>query len=1677
MSEPAPPQPPPDASSNEGPASRPVRITVKTLDDREISLTVMSNQTVQDLIELARLTLNIQTGSQRIIFGGRVLNSALTIEVAGITDGQTVHIVDRGPTTTNDRPNVVGFGARGFQAPFPPGTNPNTLFQRFMSAGLDIPPAAAAVAQPPPVSYTLIPPIRVPAAIGPVPVLNSTINPEVVHQKTLPCRTRPLQTQFLQIQNPTSAFLLDPNYIQWTIRIVDSAMFQPRSRIEQMIRNLLQELDFIPDDYKQMCTMMWDTPKHQLAIAIPELPPHIPSPALEKLDFLALWTEQLTRFNNKFAEPDGLCDAIQQILQMVQERKTSLNLTEQEINQRFNALDAIIRDLEAIWADVSHQKDYERDRFRKHNTAEYRRLKIEEYARSSRNPRFYMRHALDIDLIEVIRAFRHQRLRFAALEDLLDDLNEVGALKFIRDSMRATIDYRYRAVSMFFTYMQRMRHQIAHMTHLCADLDVPFMTPGTPQRLLPNYATNVLQIPYPHGATILIKFEKPRADDSWSEVNVRQIMEPPRVLSDPEGHSNGTYPYLPYNPPSVHMEAIQQPPRRIADPRGIRAQFAPPGFLAPPAPILHPQPPQAPHFVLTHEMVQGGQLNIMAATDPSTGMSLQDMIQMQQDHVEALINNAQEGAARVRATAAAASSNAARPAPRRYVTTVGDTPSVPVETQPPPRHTNYRFNVQPDARGPDTETLAPLPVQIEPSELQRIARNISSRYRAEALQRIATNLTTRFNDESWDTRIQNMPLCTLRECVAIALELLTSSGNSVNESRDLMLALVRDEEVLVRAIAECVKSLFGRGEFPTHVARLIMPRNETASARNDYESVDHVEDAQSDEYDGMIVRVPSDISQPQSGDLRAIRERRMSRRQFLENRGRVASAQPSTSSSSAPAPGPSFNSEDQAEIRAGRLPLGNRPARRTVRETVHPAPAAARAESPSHISLTFTSTFPAYVPINMAGPSTSQVVPPWEAPIMPIRQVVSPTPTTRALHDFDISDVSDQMNAPTPSPPAPTPRSAPATVTSSPTREMMETDDPNELARHAARLARARIDHLAATFNGNLADSRRQSPFTGTQEDQRRAAPNRFNKPMVAIDPFMHCTNRHCEINRLTNPTQLADMERYTLQSIRPDEEFVNYVQHLLPVTDRRPHKIPSTDKDYNYMVRKHGQGELSFQNTDVFKKFIKTSIRSLLATCVDADTLYTMNMNPISGYPAANHTELMKMVKDHINGRNAAVPSGPAGLYRSPGPDGSAPAGFVLHPDQHRERIEAWNRSARAGMDQVANHAAALREQIDRGAAAAVNVFPAFPIDMEQEVLIPGQMASLLTNLVDYMENPGNPRPPGVFSFLLDLTYDRLTRHDFAQLARRSTAVNVVAEYEGMIRRLIRREHLQGRSTLTNAELQEAAERIANTTEFFDQFMEQNDHMPTEMEIEGQIFRVSWIFRQIEISFIKSLLTLALLDYNSATMIFNIMRSADNYLTRNLFVFWRMNNGIGNQVRQQLYRISQFFARIRFGTVTLTRATAPITAQTFIENWNRVMDYWFDRYQGLQEDDVVRYLLNVHTGEWNDAIPQNANASFSFPISTSAPSTSNGIPPSQPTPSSSEGLPSSSSSSGAVPTSSNNTTVATTNNNPRKRNHDGNDISDSDDVGVALMTSLSTSSPSAAPSTSRTPSDSPSDQ
>ncbi|UMM25511.1 hypothetical protein L5515_005308 [Caenorhabditis briggsae] len=1683
-----------------------VQVTVKTLDDREVSVTIGRNQPVQQLIDEARRQLNVTTGNQRIIFGGRVLNSTWTLQNAGITNGQTVHMIDRGPSGANDRPNInvprlAPPGAHGHGHSIL-ANHPHIMYRSMNGQMLPPPPPRS---ESPPAGY---PYMRVPCKLGGPggrTVLHARISSNVIEQRALPLILRQIRGGRSQNIN-LPFFMQDPAFIVWNFKIIETPIFRPRETFEAIVRQAINSVPYVADAVKQNIAFNWETSTMVLKVHFPEIPSHIPSPALERMNFLAFWTDHLTLFINKIEEADGLHDAVRQVLYQVQKKQSVDGLTDLGRDQRCSALNEIIREFEKMWAGLSHMRDFERDRFLKFQPIygeDYRRLKFEQHAESSRNPLFVMRHALDVELIDVIRDFRRQQRRFSNLEELLDLLNESGALKFVRDSMAGpTVDYRLRALSMFFHYMQRARHLVGHMTHLVSELDVPILTPGSPQRILPHYAVNLLTVPIPYSASLSFHMTSSPEDTSVDTIPVNQIMPPPRTCSD---IASPEWPHLPFYPPSVSADMAQSP-ARLVEPRArgvdLRHAFAP-GNIRPIGPNTHTTP-----------------------EDIFSGMSINDMLNLRPEQVEAILTQNMNiierttGHAPSSAVANPAISAAAAIRPRRIVTsTAGDTPSVPVETQPPPgnaahrqepqgpgpRYTTGRFNVHPDARGPDTPTLAPFPVQVEPRELQRIAKNIASRYREEALQRIATMLTTRFTAESWDTRINNLPLCTLRECIAVALELLASAGNDVEHSKNLMLALVRDEEVLVRAIAECVKSLFGRGEFPTHVARIIMPRSEAAGSRHDYESPDHLEE--SDEYDGMVVRMPSDVSQPQSGDLRAIRERRMRRREMMERNQQGPSTSIPSTSTALPT-GPSFNEEDVADIRAGRLPT--RP-RRIVRETVHPTPA--RAASPTQISVTFTATAH---PIHHhhhhhhhhpPGPPPPPTLPPglptamaaaFQAALQDVhdddddtprilrttwlaaqnsspppppnrsagssasssfsgvvhlprgswyeRQVVSPSLTTRGMMDFDLE--ADLEQASTSSAAGSSAALSSAAAPTSSAAEGRSQSAPN--TTHASPIRQQRGDPMRRI--GEMMHHPRdfQSAYVDGPLPQRRPRRNPSPKPMVAIDPFMACSNRFCELN-MHSMTGNQETERFTMQSNMPDDEFLRHIQNFAPTFDRRPPCVPGSDSDYNYTVKKSESGELKFDSVQEFEKFVQTAVRSLYATCIDSDSLITLNMNAIAGHAPSNHSDLFMAVRQFLN------PNTP------PAPPPST--------REHLQQMENRQRQADA-----VRHAAGMMAQL-RGAPppfpvtgpATIGSIPINPSMAELEILESGRIASLLSFLGEYMQNEENPRPTGVFGMLMELTYERLTAHEYAQLARPSTAPNVLMEYAQEMQASIRGRYLDRRMVVSNGELHEIAARIANQEEFFERFLMENpDRMPQRFQLgpdASHTVSTAWAFRQVEIGYVKSLLALAMHLQNPRLIAQLVIKFTHDYLYRNLGVFYRLANRDINQLSTIMRQpLARYFTTIRYRGFQLS----PLHFSAAFEDWSFVINRWLVLYSAsFEEAPFSEFLMMCSLGtDWNEL--ETFQQDQSSPISSIPTTPGTATPLDASVFNSRERLAaagSSTASLNALNTPNTSSTIAAastaTANNSRKRNHTGRQerTPDTVDMVVApLMTSLTTS-------------------
>uniref|UniRef100_A0A8R1HN60 Ubiquitin-like domain-containing protein n=1 Tax=Caenorhabditis japonica TaxID=281687 RepID=A0A8R1HN60_CAEJA len=1514
------------AAPSNGAGNQHIEVRVKALDDRETTINISSEETISSLVDRGRSQLGITSGFQRIIYQGRVLEPGTRISAAGIQNGHTVHLVNRLPGRRNDVPNVE---RRNVQV-HPIWFHQDQLNNRPRRAFNVIADRDELMASQP---ASTLHPIRVPSSVNQIPVLASRYNEELIAAEARPLRNRagPAGTQPPPLREISGGNPLnyDPHTINWRVSIIDNHLF-PRDRIVDIARNAINNLPFLNSTTKAQVVCRWNENNSEFLIELPQMVPNIPSPALEKLDFMCSWTEFLKRIVEKMEEENGLVSMVREVLDLTNRRQTADSLPMPEREQRLSELDQIVKQFEIYSADLSHMKDYERQRFRNNTHPEYHRLKIQEHAESNNNPRFLMRHALDTDLSEAMRSFRAVRSKIDILETIMDDLTDIGALKFTRDQQTRNRDWRYQALSVFFHYMQRVRHQMAHVTHLTSELSVSFLTPTQPQRLLPQYALNTLLVPVGHPATLILKFRPSRIPNSRSCVPVTHIVEPPRRFSD-VGDRNGHWPYLPFNPPGVSMDSVLAGPRRVADARNAR-----------PNPVQRTE--SFEEFFSTVRSAETA--NITLGTD-SPPPPIEELLRLQ-DIIR-----------------------------RRRIVTTGDAPSVPVETQPPPvdqiptvRRTT-RFNVDPNARGPETRTLAALPVQIEPNELQRIAKNVASRYRADALQRIAANLTEVFRQESWDTRMENMPLCTLREGLSIALELLTSSGNTIAESKDLMLALVRSEDVLVRAIAECIKSLFGRGEFPTHVARLIMPRIEAASARNDYEDVDAEGGAQSDDVEHMPVRMPSDITQPQSGDLRAIRNARLNR---------FARMQAAASSSSTPTftptlfgggpflspvsftnpPGPSFSPEDTAEIRAGRLPGTFRAPRRVApREAnnVNLPPsnmfdtASERSGSPTQVTVTFTAhahflPMPPQMTSSAPGPSNSS------------RN--QNAPGTSQDEPVDVRASGD----------------SPVNPETLPSRSSAIRAQLSEAAAslEAVRAARERIDQLAANYNGSL-DHRVPSPSNPTRR------PNVNNRPMVAVDPFLACGHRQCEINRLQNPDTLPDSDRLTLQSLQPDPELDMHIviQNLRPVGQRRPQLTSVLDPDYNYELVRTESGELDFESIDTFNKFICTVIRSLLSHCIDTDSLITQNMNPISGYGAANHAELINTVRRDIN-------NPPYSRYNHVAPTLTS---WPHLEEEARRAAEQENRRVDLGTyrpDQQFNRSPVFGET-----------------SSEDYSLNTGLIENFVSGLADYVSNYENPRAPGFFGLLMDLVYNRLSRHEFVLLTRPEMVHVVLGQHVDEFRDHLRRFVLEGRRNLPNNELHRMAIEISNSESFYGRLLESGGSIPLVFQVPGlgnDLISVSWMFRQIEITAVKGIITLAQYNMSRDAAAVYLKELIDAFLARLRYTFLLMTNGEPSLQLLFCRQISNYIASIRFEGHGQPRELAE-----FVNLWNLILLRWFQTYDlsEIDEQVFIDYIRATRAGnEWNDvkvffprAAPPHSLTTDSA-ASTASASTSTSISPAE---------------------------------------------------------------------------------
>ncbi|CAO4371503.1 unnamed protein product [Caenorhabditis nigoni] len=251
-----------------------VQVTVKTLDDREVSVTIGRHQPVQQLIDDARRQLNITTGNQRIIFGGRVLNSTVTLQNAGITNGQTVHMVDRGPSGANDRPNInvprlapPGLGHGHGHGHSILANHPHLMYRSMSGQMLPPPPPRS---ESPPAGY---PYMRVPCKLGGPSgrtVLHARISSNVIEQRALPLILRQIQGGRSQNIN-LPFFMQDPAFIVWNFKIIETPIFRPRETFEAIVRQAINSVPYVTDAVKENIAFNWETTTMVLKVHFPEI--------------------------------------------------------------------------------------------------------------------------------------------------------------------------------------------------------------------------------------------------------------------------------------------------------------------------------------------------------------------------------------------------------------------------------------------------------------------------------------------------------------------------------------------------------------------------------------------------------------------------------------------------------------------------------------------------------------------------------------------------------------------------------------------------------------------------------------------------------------------------------------------------------------------------------------------------------------------------------------------------------------------------------------------------------------------------------------------------------------------------------------------------------------------------------------------------------------------------------------------------------------------------------------------------------------------------------------------------------------------------------------------------------------------------------------------------------------
>ncbi|CAB3403573.1 unnamed protein product [Caenorhabditis bovis] len=838
----------PSATDDDGLAT----IRVKTLTDHQCFIRVDPNATISRFRELIEQEMGIPTTEQRIIFQGKVLDVEKSLAFYGITDGLTVHMVDRSPPTN-------------LQSSSSSSTSSNSNSNRVRAQPRDEDP------------YRRI-----------MPHFHNLSIEQTSTSRHPSARRRAV-------------------HINWKLFVAPTNI--SRDQLERRVRDMLRDLPFLTETDRNGFEVFWRS-QSEMRIELPYMRSHCASPALERLILLESNLDQFAAFLDVFMETGGLITIVNNILELVQSGSLEDDLTQEQRNALYDQLTNIATRFESIHTVVPNNRLRLYERSRNSTEAELEQ-RFEAVVETERNPSFVLRHALDTEMMPVRRRLRREYQRFVQLEELFERVVEMQAVPMVRatDASFATRDYRYAALAIFINYMHRMQHSYAHMTHLLADLEIPFGNTRSPTRLLPQYDLNRFRLSFAHSGTFIISFTDPH-DAQRESVPVSAIFQPPRLRSDVARCPRGEWPFLTFFPTGVFQENQLNEP----EPTVIEARFEP---------------------------MPDGTMRMIGSPTTTTTITARGIAEFT-THVTATVGN---------------------PIPAPQLRTMIANPSRPVETTAPPTDPEERVitpgapisgrnQTEPNPNdpflmvGPETELMESLPIALHPNELQNFVRNLASRVRSSVYLRMARTITQRLRSAipAWDLRLDRAPVVVLRDMFQIVLQFVAMAAPNAREAQNYVIALLSNEDITVRVIIESLRAFFVHNEFPTHVGRLIYPEQVAATIRvnidaepdrdEDDDQPPHLvphffedtnvadpsriranliafemddEDTHEErnifnDYDGInheMMRLATDISQPARGSIREIALRRREARE--RNERRASASEGPSSSTAAPA--------------------------------------------------------------------------------------------------------------------------------------------------------------------------------------------------------------------------------------------------------------------------------------------------------------------------------------------------------------------------------------------------------------------------------------------------------------------------------------------------------------------------------------------------------------------------------------------------------------------------------------------------------------------------------------------------------------------------------------------------------------------------------------------------------